>query len=41
MALLIAFAALVLLGMAARAWGADSRNLNIDPRNPRGGTGIF
>jgi len=41
MALLIFVAALVLLGIAAQEWGADSRSFDLDPRYPSGPPGLF
>jgi hypothetical protein len=38
MELLVLFVALALLGLAAQAWGVDSRDLDVDPahRSPVG-----
>jgi len=34
MELLLAVAAIALLGLLAQAWGVDSRQLDIDPSHP-------
>ena len=41
MELLVLIAILAFLGLAADTWGADSRILTIDPRQPASSTGIF
>ena len=35
MELLVLLVALAFLGLAAQAWGVDSRDLNVDPAHPR------
>jgi hypothetical protein len=40
MELLLVVAVLALLGIAAQAWGSDSRILDIDPGQPAYTTGI-
>jgi hypothetical protein len=40
MELLLVVAILALLGIAAQAWGSDSRILDVDPRQQASSTGI-
>ena len=41
MELLVVVIVFALLGIAAQAWGGDSRILNVDPNQPASSTGIF